>query len=510
LNGTDGDTSFEMEPWKVISCYHDQEMNVLYHLHPELVELINGIPMTLFCPRCDKAQKDGKSSDYSIAAGIDFGSYHRIPGLEVPNLHEELIISKYRLYQCVVKLLGNGRYNQGNYTIQSIKGSQILFLQDSGKVVPAALKTAAYIDGLMHVMLYGPDGLIDRMAQNAYGTASLYARSFVLRKWFSLLNYICNGYGISETEILEIIRNTVKSIDNQKSHAIVVSDLESLQYEANLGSDVAQSQQVDPMVVDRDDMNRNEVAADGDIPYRTHFVTTSPEQLLAKENIVNQIVIGATRDLLTGRRKENNDDFVLPEQSTQETVLDSVGETVDDSTRAGRVEQIMADIFGLDESNDVTVGVHRSANPVSELKKDDVVLTGAFPEVFLLGKAYGRPPGALSYEQRNHLLKQFTLIPARNRRLLGYLADATRRLEVIRGAKLRIAGNKQAVERINAFIERANLSTDLQEAQKNPKGKVAKTIWKAIEPYLLLAGGNILYSALESSRCLTRICEQSR
>ena len=72
----------------------------------------------------------------------------------------------------------------------------------------------------------------------------------------------------------------------------------------------------------------------------------------------------------------------------------------------------MADIFGSGQPNDVTVGVHCSADPASKLNKDDVVLTGMFPEVFLLGKAYGCPPGALSYEQWNHLLKQFTLVPA--------------------------------------------------------------------------------------------------
>ena len=115
-----------------------------------------------------------------------------------------------------MKLLGNGPYNQQNYTIQSIKGNQILFLQDNVEVVPAALKNIEYIDGLMHVMFYGPDGSIDRMAQKAYGTASLYARPFVLRKWFSLLNYVCNGYDIDETEVLGIVQNVTTSVTNQK------------------------------------------------------------------------------------------------------------------------------------------------------------------------------------------------------------------------------------------------------------------------------------------------------
>ena len=78
-----------------------------------------------------------------------------------------------------------------------------------------------------------------------------------------------------------------------------------------MGSDVGQSQQVDPMVAERDPINDevrdslNEITTAGDIPYRMHFVVTSPEHLLAKESVINHIITGATRDLLTGKDRKS-------------------------------------------------------------------------------------------------------------------------------------------------------------------------------------------------------------
>jgi hypothetical protein len=39
----------------------------------------------------------------SIAGGVDFGNYKHL-GLEKPNLHEQLIIARVRLYQVTVKV----------------------------------------------------------------------------------------------------------------------------------------------------------------------------------------------------------------------------------------------------------------------------------------------------------------------------------------------------------------------------------------------------------------------
>jgi hypothetical protein len=116
----------------------------------------------------------------------------------------------------------------------------------------------------------------------------------------------------------------------------------------------------------------------------------------------------------------------------------------------------------------------------------------------------------MSFEHRNHLLKQFTMVPSHSRRLLGYLANALRRFEVIKGAKLRIAGSKKAVTKINEFVNQQDFSKLMGEAKKHPSGTAAKKLWREIGPFLQLAGGHVQYGVLQSSQALTRICEQAR
>jgi hypothetical protein len=85
-----------VEPWKVKSVF-TSTCGRVYHLHPELVDTDeNGNKSCLVCPRCYDSMKDRIVPSMSIAGGVDFGYYRRL-GLELPNLHEEVIIAKTRL-----------------------------------------------------------------------------------------------------------------------------------------------------------------------------------------------------------------------------------------------------------------------------------------------------------------------------------------------------------------------------------------------------------------------------
>ena len=156
------------------------------------------------------------------------------------------------------------------------------------------------------------------------------------------------------------------------------------------------------------------------------------------------------------------------------------------------------------------VGSRRSADPMNEFDNTDELLAGAFPCIFSLGKAYNRRVGSLSYEQRNHMLKQFTLNPSRDRRLLGYISDAMKRLEVIQKAKTNIANNQKAIDQIHELLEKKDLNKLIEETKRDPESKHAKRLYRKIEPLLLLAGGNVMYGALESSRMQTTVCKMAQ
>ena len=97
-SNNDNDNSEEeeilVEPWRIMSFYKSDDSNFYYYLHPELVNKNNTEKeSTYLCPRCYKAYKNDTCYKFSIAAGIDFGNFHRINGLIKPNLHEQIILS---------------------------------------------------------------------------------------------------------------------------------------------------------------------------------------------------------------------------------------------------------------------------------------------------------------------------------------------------------------------------------------------------------------------------------
>jgi hypothetical protein len=489
---------FTMEPWRVISCFHDVISDKLYHLHPELVELAeNGLSTTMFCMRCSKSLQKCEASKLSIARGVDFGFATRIIGLEAPNLHEELILAKYRLYQCVIKVMPNGGWNQKQYTINSIRGNAILFLHDSVQAVTTAMKTREYIDELMQVVFYSHDGSVDDMARKAYGTSTIYARPIVLKKWLALLNCMHKSYEITDIEASIIVNAVEESVQQQQANRNIICDKDSIRFEQSLGSDVGSSQQVDPVA--EGGQQQQGLVEDQEFAFRTSIVSPSPDQLLTQNAILSKVIVDATREVLLA-----NSEVV-----GRSDITNTNNQQIDGQTENISLDSILQDLFGHQKANEA-ISVSREEHPISEFDGKDELLVGAFPHVFLLGNAYKRQVGSISFEQRNHLLKQFTMVPCRSRRLLGYLADALRRFEVIKGAKLRIAGSKKAVDKINEFVTQQEFSTLMVEAKKNPSGSVAKNVWREIGPFLQLAGGHVQYGVLQSSQALTRICEQAR
>ena len=84
----------------------DGGFSSLFHLHPELVsETDNGL-QTMICPNCQKHLLKYNCPPMSISAGVDFGDFTRLL-LEPPNLHEQILLSRYQLFVVVVKVSSN-------------------------------------------------------------------------------------------------------------------------------------------------------------------------------------------------------------------------------------------------------------------------------------------------------------------------------------------------------------------------------------------------------------------
>ena len=84
----------------------DRGFSNLFHLHPELVsETDNGL-QTMICPNCQKHLSKYNCPPMPISAGVDFGDFTRLL-LEPPNLHEQILLSRFQLFFVVVKVSSN-------------------------------------------------------------------------------------------------------------------------------------------------------------------------------------------------------------------------------------------------------------------------------------------------------------------------------------------------------------------------------------------------------------------
>ena len=99
----------EICTWKLWSFFEQPEVNgesTCWHLHPELVDEDGSHWTTMLCVHCTAAVEKGKIPNNSIAKGVDFGHYLRL-GLTNPNLQEQLILARTRLYYTALKVASN-------------------------------------------------------------------------------------------------------------------------------------------------------------------------------------------------------------------------------------------------------------------------------------------------------------------------------------------------------------------------------------------------------------------
>ena len=103
------------------------------------------------------------------------------------------------------------------------------------------------------------------------------------------------------------------------------------------------------------------------------------------------------------------------------------------------------------------------------------------------------------------------MIPSKDKQFLGYLADIKRRSEVIKKAKMKLTSNEKSIALVNDFLnENTNHSEILNILKKDPNSRTAKKIWKKFKNLLEMIGGDVMYGALESTKCMTQTFETAK
>ena len=366
-----------------------------YMLFPELIEdAACTSPWTWVCIACAQYIRcNEKPPPYSLKY-VDFGNPHRL-GLLPLTAMERAIIARVRHYQAVVKVrvdLGGLASADSGAVRSQLKSHCILFPHDAPDVAPSGLLLGArrMSKPLIRLQFMGPQGAIDHLSMETFRTCSpgVYGRWHVVYSWLAVLSRVNGNYSSYALPGVEQVRSFVESC-NQALEASAVF-----------------------VPLDRDpDKNACDDVAD-------------------------------VRDS-TGCMFESRDDAVDGEMTYSLVCGDNTG--VDEKKTVVNTLRCAAESFGVRCAPDLSSV--RDTEPVSEFENNEFGLVGAFPDVFLLGRAYGRNCGMLSPDERRHMLLHFSCGAAVCRELICYLFDQLQRHTTIRAVKGTVRGNCKAFAR---------------------------------------------------------------
>ena len=354
----------------------------------------------------------------------------------------------------------------------------------------------------------------------------------MIAQWLLVLKKTNKFY--SDIDVSQVTKTNMEELfekleKHMKDHSENIDDVESLKYEEHLGSDVAQNQhteEVDEVVPEVGAENQEGVTA-----MRYSFLARQEKIYLAEDHEDFRVpLLNKLADLDKVEQKEKDPDAPMFDFEPEEiaAMMDGFPDLVHQASSLrrqpnkedaqspegdnGDSDSPMFD-FEPEDIDDMMHGfpdlIHnkskREASPLSDFVSDDMGLTTSFPDIFMMGKAYGKPVGSMRLPLRLHLLHQFTNVPAQDRRLLGFLFDVMQRSRVLRSVKTHVDGKPHALKTIQALLDDPEERRKLKEAIKYPKMGRSKKMLRKYLGMLRFSGGDIPYGAVEGSKLKHRI-----
>ena len=509
-----------VEIWKCKSVFleptnsNQSESNVdtftYWHLHPELVKRENNNEYsTLICPSCNSKLKKGKRPKLSIAAGIDFGRYTRIKGLIAPNLHEQMILSRARMFYCSTKVAFNNCGVTNRNTGSHFKIHTIIFPHDAPEKAaymfnPRIHQKDGLLDlenlkGMIHVLLLDSSGNMDALFESVHGYNHLYARPHVIAQWILVLQR-CHTYykDLIVGDLTKTISATTEYLNKYiKQNISKVTDSGELEREKELGADVAEVQNVSLFSnksdnqLDLEDLATQAEQENGPIPISYSYVTNNSSVYLSedKEDFRYRCL-----EKFVELNEPDADRILQTQNGFVNTLFD---------------ENVMEEYLHRYPMS-MQASSFREKQPFHDFQKDDKAISTCFPHVFMLGKVYGKAPGSLTLDERVHLLSQFTTIPSTDKRLLGFLTDVMQRMEVIHGVQTYIESNPNSILEIEKLLNDPEKKAELKSALAWPYGIKEKRIINQVLGHLRFAGKDIMYGPLEGTKLKHRAIGETK
>ena len=507
-------TTRTVQTWRVRSVFCENEPPndgdistwndaTFWHLHPELIhENEEGLLCTTLCPICvgNLKKEEPTRPPLSIAAGVDFGYYGRLDGVQLPSLLEQMILARCRLFFATLKITSN-TYGVVNSSCKNkLKCHAIIYPHNAPEVASYMYNSDVFgkdgildrnmLKGLMQVYLLDHKGNQDALANTIFGSNICTAKPWVIAQWLLILRQSNPYYSDLKVDRLHDLIEVTDSINEHlRQEVTVISNEAEVSREQTIGSDIAGGLNVEINSNSQQRQREEESSREepnSPIPVSYSYVTNSTEAYLC----------------------ENKEDFRFRALARFANLNDGSSGGVNHHGRdfQGKLfdESAMDDYLQRYPMN-LSSSSTRGEDPYSDYERNDHAITTTFPHAFLLGKLYGRPIGRLTQEQKLHLLNQFHMVPARDRRLLGFLYDVGLRTDVVDGVKAYAEGNPRSVDQLRHLMSNTEERQILKEAMDFPYTESAKRVIDKWLMHLRISSKNVAYGALEGTKLKHRI-----
>ena len=546
--------TFTVDIKRLQSCY--EYGDALYHFHPELVsEDKDGAgPTVMLCPDCDtvntaKGTANVKAPKNSIAAGVDFGRFDRIEGLQQPTDVELCILADYRPYHVVQKVRApNSNSTASDVTRhKKLTSHHILFMHEGPTVNLKTIRDR--LDLLFEtfkVNLLGPAGTRDALAGRAIRMSTLQARAHVIYNHMLVRRAVSDAHKNCPLEELAHIKeerlqfqmrtdlNLLPSIEDV--HGAVRHVTRDLVLQARYSSDmsVEESRKVHRSDVTKtrtddskgdskeavsdgkkDDEN-DSGGADTDVARAPADAESAESGTLTEDGVLITRVALLQTGLQAGDVRKATYHAVeraLGEDSTAEGAANGGPESCADGGPESRTEQA-DDVFGREDEPQQDepwqARVPRSEDPASEFELNGMQLMRTFWYLFPLQRGLQHVKGTAPRKVTRHLMLQYTRQFEEASDLCFVLANQIQRHASISSVSGKAKNSSKAFRGIVEAVNQEGMPEKLRAAKENPHGPEASEVAATFLPFLSICAAPVPWGAIERGNCISELLACAR
>ena len=447
-----------------------------------------------------------------------------------------MIIAKHRHFHNVAKVNANHRMGErSDLTQNELRCHSILFKHDAPVTASIALMFFKWLDQynsstasspqnkepgilrdlmtkLLTVQLVGPELEIETIGRKAKMQTHIQARAYVVYQWIAVLQHVHPLY--QNDPRLEISHySSFRSFVQECNCAILdrtvaltsqsVRDAEKVS-----GDDVAQ---VRTAILSKSDLHNIKASA-----------TVHPQASgmnVSYSFVANSNPAGADFHEQNQQNTDHNSQQCQQNLSILLEIANVFNVQLPDKDASDEVPSPKARQQSKDSpstkgtANDPADFLHvansawnskRDDDPINEFTDMHDLLVGAFPQIFLFGTSYKTKQTLPSSLELEHLLLQYTNVPATSRELLFYLFDCKSRHRVLQNISARIKKDPKAFEDYARLVRSEDFQAKIIQASKKPSSPVAKEVLRTVLPILNFGTRNGAIGGLGDTTSLSR------